>query len=460
MAGSADLCYTGDERDKKILMQTIQLPEKVSRILDILSGAGYEAYAVGGCVRDAILCREPGDWDITTNALPADIKRLFRRTVDTGIEHGTVTVMLGSDGFEVTTYRQDGDYSDHRHPDAVVFTASLEEDLRRRDFTINSMAYRPDTGLVDLFGGREDLTKRIIRCVGSPRERFDEDALRIMRALRFSAQLGFSLEPATREAIREFAPRLKLISRERIREELVKLLISPHPDRLLELSECGITAEIFPLWDVMLATEQNSPFHAFSVGVHTLKVVENTPAEPVLRLAALLHDCGKPACRTTGQGNRNHFFGHAEVSAKIAESFLKELRFDNRTINDVVRLVKVHDDRFPPTAKNVRREMNRVGEELFPSYLKLVLADARAKSSYGLEKTMQDYQQVCRLYEEIKAAGDCISLKDLAVRGSDLIAAGVKPGPEMGALLNRMLEDVLAEPRHNDKEYLLTRYAK
>ena len=440
-------------------MQTILLPEKVSRILSVLSGAGYEAYAVGGCVRDAILGREPEDWDITTNARPEEVKGLFRRTVDTGIAHGTVTVMLGSDGFEVTTYRQDGDYSDHRHPDAVVFTASLEEDLKRRDFTINAMAYRPETGLVDLFGGREDLEKRIIRCVGDPRERFDEDALRIMRALRFSAQLGFAIAPETREAIREFAPRLQLISRERIRVELVKLLVSPHPDRLLDLAECGITAEIFPLWDTMLATEQNSAFHLYSVGIHTLKVVENVPAEPVLRLAALLHDCGKPACKTTDMGSRNHFHGHAELGATIAEEFLKELRFDNKTIHDVVKLVKVHDDRFPPKRKNVRREMNRVGTELFPSFLKLVLADTLAKSNYALEETMHNYTLVCRLYEEITVAGDPITLKDLAVKGSDLIAAGMKPGPEMGEVLSRMLDDVLENPEHNQKEYLIEKYA-
>ena len=441
-------------------MQTILLPEKVSRILEVLAGAGYEAYAVGGCVRDAILGRVPGDWDITTNALPEEVKRLFRRTVDTGIQHGTVTVMLGAEGFEVTTYRQDGDYSDHRHPDGVVFTTSLAEDLKRRDFTINAMAYRPDTGLVDLFGGQEDLKRKVIRCVGDPRERFDEDALRIMRALRFSAQLGFKLDPKTREAIREFAPRLQLISRERIREELLKLLVSPHPDRLLDLAECGITAEIFPLWDTMLATPQSSAFHLYSVGVHTLKVVESVPSEPVLRLAALLHDCGKPACRTTDTGGRDHFFGHAQVGAKLAEEFLRDLRFDNKTIADVVKLILYHDDRYPAERANVRRQMNRVGEELFPSYLKLVLADNLSKSGYTLGDFMPLYQRICSLYEDIKAAGDPITLKDLAVKGSDLIAAGMKPGPEMGTVLNRMLEDVLGNPEHNSKSYLLGRYVR
>ena len=441
-------------------MQTILLPEKVSRILSVLSGAGYEAYAVGGCVRDAILGREPGDWDITTNARPEAVKALFRRTVDTGIAHGTVTVMLGSEGFEVTTYRLDGDYSDHRHPDEVVFTASLEDDLKRRDFTINAMAYRPETGLVDLFGGQEDLKKRVIRCVGDPRERFDEDALRIMRALRFSAQLGFSIDPETREAIREFAPRLQLISRERIRVELVKLLVSPHPDRLLDLAECGITAEIFPLWDTMLTTEQNSPFHQYSVGLHTLKVIENIPSDETLRLTAFLHDCGKPSCRTTDLGGRDHFYGHAAAGAKLAEEFLREYRFDNRTIADVVKLIQVHDDHYHGTRENVRREMNHVGVALFPAYLKLILADNLAKSRYALEEFMPRYERFCKLYNEVLQEGDPITLKDLAVKGSDLIAAGMKPGPEMGEVLNRMLDDVLGNPEHNHKEYLLSKYVR
>ncbi|MBQ6196997.1 MAG: CCA tRNA nucleotidyltransferase [Lachnospiraceae bacterium] len=441
-------------------MQTILLPEKVSRILNTLSAAGFEAFAVGGCVRDAILGRVPGDWDITTNALPEQVKALFRRTVDTGIAHGTVTVMLGSDGFEVTTYRLDGDYSDSRHPDKVTFTASLEEDLKRRDFTINAMAYHPEKGMIDLFGGQEDLQRRIIRCVGDPRERFDEDALRIMRALRFSAQLGFRIEEQTRAAIRAFAPRLQLISRERIHDEFLKLLLSPHPDRLLDLAECGITAQVFPLWDTMLETGQNSPFHQYSVGIHTLKVIESVPAEPVLRLAAFLHDCGKPACKSTDLGGRDHFYGHAEKSAEIAEDFLKEYRFDNKTIADVLLLIRVHDDHYHGTRENVRREMNRVGQELFPSYLKLILADNLAKSRYALEEFMPRYERFRKLYEEILQEGDPITLKDLAVKGSDLIAAGMKPGPAMGETLNRMLDDVLGNPKHNNKEYLLTQYVK
>ena len=441
-------------------MQTILLPEKVSRILNTLSAAGFEAFAVGGCVRDAILGRVPGDWDITTNALPEQVKALFRRTVDTGIAHGTVTVMLGSDGFEVTTYRLDGDYSDSRHPDKVTFTASLEEDLKRRDFTINAMAYHPEKGMIDLFGGQEDLQRRIIRCVGDPRERFDEDALRIMRALRFSAQLGFRIEEQTRAAIRAFAPRLQLISRERIHDEFLKLLLSSHPDRLADMAECGITAQVFPLWDTMLETAQNSPFHQYSVGVHTLKVIEGVPAEPVLRLAAFLHDCGKPACKSTDLGGRDHFYGHAEKSAEIAEDFLKEYRFDNKTIADVLQLIRVHDDHYHGTRENVRREMNRVGQELFPSYLKLILADNLAKSRYALEEFMPRYERFRKLYEEILQEGDPITLKDLAVKGSDLIAAGMKPGPAMGETLNRMLDDVLGNPKHNNKEYLLTQYVK
>ena len=314
--------------------------------------------------------------------------------------------------------------------------------------------------MIDLFGGQEDLQRRIIRCVGNPRERFDEDALRIMRALRFSAQLGFRIEEQTRAAIRAFAPRLQLISRERIHDEFLKLLLSPHPDRLADMAECGITAQVFPLWDTMLETAQNSPFHQYSVGIHTLKVIEGVPAEPVLRLAAFLHDCGKPACKSTDLGGRDHFYGHAEKSAEIAEDFLKEYRFDNKTIADVLQLIRVHDDHYHGTRENVRREMNRVGQELFPSYLKLILADNLAKSRYALEEFMPRYERFRKLYEEILQEGDPITLKDLAVKGSDLITAGMKPGPAMGETLNRMLDDVLGNPKHNNKEYLLTQYVK
>ena len=252
----------------------INIPQKAAQILKTLNAAGYEAYVVGGCVRDSILGREPGDWDITTSALPEQVKELFRRTVDTGIQHGTVTVMMDKEGFEVTTYRVDGEYHDGRHPDAVTFTRSLEEDLKRRDFTINAMAYHPEHGLVDLFGGMEDIGKRIIRCVGNPVERFTEDALRMLRAVRFSAQLGFTVEENTKAALARMSGNLEHVSAERIQTELVKLLVSDHPDYLRTAWETGLTREFLPEFDACMETEQNTPHHCYTVGEHILKVLQ------------------------------------------------------------------------------------------------------------------------------------------------------------------------------------------
>ena len=270
----------------------IELPERVKEILDTIMEAGYEAYAVGGCIRDSILGRKPNDWDITTSASPYEIKELFRRTVDTGIQHGTVTVMMDKEGFEVTTYRIDGDYKDGRHPSEVTFTASLKEDLRRRDFTINAMAYNEQNGLVDIFGGMQDIADGVIRCVGEPRERFSEDALRIMRAVRFSAQLGYQIEEKTKAAIEELAPTLKKISAERIQVELVKLVTSKHPEELLTAYETGITSVILPEFDLCMETEQHNPHHLYNVGMHTIHAMEVIPADKVLRLVSRYGEAG------------------------------------------------------------------------------------------------------------------------------------------------------------------------
>lgn len=283
----------------------INIPENAKKILDTMHAAGYEAYVVGGCVRDAILGREPGDWDITTNAAPLEVKGLFRRTIDTGIEHGTVTVMMGKEGYEVTTYRIDGEYEDGRHPNQVTFTRSLVEDMKRRDFTINAMAYNDEEGLIDKFGGEQDLKEGIIRCVGDARERFSEDALRIMRAIRFSAQLGFDIEESTKRAITELAPTLEKISAERIQVELVKLITSDYPGRMRDAYELGITKVIFPELDACMATEQNNWHHAYSVGEHIIRSVENIRPDKVLRLTMLMHDIAKPVTMTIDGWRRN-----------------------------------------------------------------------------------------------------------------------------------------------------------
>lgn len=436
----------------------ISLPEKVNKILTALHDAGFEAFAVGGCVRDSMLGKVPNDWDITTSAHPEDVKRLFRRTVDTGIQHGTVTVMLGSEGFEITTYRIDGEYEDARHPKEVTFTSSLREDLRRRDFTINAMAYSPQNGLIDYFDGLTDLRRGVIRAVGDPEERFREDALRIMRAVRFSAQLGYHIEENTRRAVRDMAPNLSKISAERIASELTRLLVSPHPEELRTMAETGITAVILPEFDICMATPQHNPHHCYSVGEHIIHAVAAVRADKVLRYTMLFHDLGKPACHTRDEEGIDHFKGHAAVSADMAHAIMKRLKFDNETLKQVETLVRYHDLAMEETSRSVRHGIAKVGEDLFPLLLEVKMADGAAQSEYRRVEKRRKVEAWRAIYEQILRDRSCISLRELAVRGGDLIAAGMKPGPEMGTVLHRMLEDVLDEPSHNQKEYLMRQY--
>ncbi|MCQ4773015.1 CCA tRNA nucleotidyltransferase [Lacrimispora saccharolytica] len=435
----------------------IQLPEKVKVIIQTLEAAGYEAYAVGGCVRDSVLGRIPADWDITTSALPEQVKELFHRTIDTGIEHGTVTVMMDKEGFEVTTYRIDGEYRDHRHPEQVNFTGELKEDLRRRDFTINAMAYNDRCGMVDAFGGIEDLKHGVIRCVGVAGERFEEDALRILRAVRFAAQLGFEIEKETADAARALAGNLKDISAERIQTELVKLLVSPHPEMLRTAYELGITRVVLPEFDVMMETPQHHPHHMYSVGEHTLKALEFTDPEKVLRLSVLFHDFGKPQTRTTVDGV-DHFHGHANVSAQETVRIMRRLKFDNATMDQVKRIVLYHDARPQPDERQIRRLLHRAGEDIFPGLFQVMGADILAQSEYRKIEKLVNLERVHQVYDEILKRKDCISLKNLQVTGKDLIAAGMEPGKKIGEILNQMLEDVLETPEHNEREYLLKNY--
>ncbi len=432
----------------------IALPRKVMMIINNLQLHGYEAYAVGGCVRDSILARRPEDWDITTSARPEEIKKLFRRTVDTGIEHGTVTVLIGKDSFEVTTYRIDGAYEDSRHPKEVRFTRNLEEDLRRRDFTINAMAYNEEVRLVDVFGGMKDLNHHLIRCVGDPRERFSEDALRILRAVRFSAQLNFPIEQETAEAVRELAPTLEKISAERIQTELVKLLVSPHPERLQDAYELGITKVILPEWDAMEGVEQNTPHHKYDVAQHTLHALKNVKRDKVLRLTMLFHDMGKPYMRTTDEQGRDHFKGHALVSEEIARKVMRRLKFDNDTVKKVARLVCYHDYRVEATPRNVRRAMNRIGVELFPYYLAVRMADAKAQSTYRRREKIENIVAMRQLYQQALLNEECVTLRQLAVSGRELMDLGMQPGRELGGMLNELLEYVIDDPKRNEKEIL------
>lgn len=433
----------------------IQLPEKVNRIITTLQKHGFEAYAVGGCVRDSFLGRVPGDWDITTSAAPEETKSLFARTFDTGIEHGTITVLLNGEGFEVTTYRIDGKYEDNRHPSKVQFTRSLSEDLLRRDFTINAMAYNEQDGLVDLFHGMEDLKKGVIRCVGNAEARFSEDALRILRAIRFSAQLGFEIEEETRQAIRKLAPNLSYISAERIQTELVKLLVSDHPDYLRTAWETGLTREFLPEFDACMETAQNTPHHCCSVGEHILKSLTEIENDRLLRITMLLHDIAKPVVKKTDENGRDHFKTHGPAGEKLAGKILRRLKFDNVTIRNTCRLIRYHDLRPTPDAEDVRRAVNLIGEELFPLYLKVQKADLLSQSTYRREEKLARLSGVTEVYQGILERGECTSLKTLAVSGKDLIKAGHPAGPALGALLERLLDCVLKDPTLNTKEKLL-----
>lgn len=436
-------------------MTQIQLPDKVRSIITKLESAGYEAYAVGGCVRDSLLGRTPSDWDVTTSAKPQQVKAIFRHTVDTGIRHGTVTVMLDREGFEVTTYRIDGEYEDSRHPKEVVFTANLIEDLKRRDFTINAFAYNDQSGIVDAFDGMEDLKRGVIRCVGAASERFGEDALRMLRAVRFSAQLGFTIAEETKAAIRALAPSLANISAERIQAELVKLLLSDNPDYMRDVYGLGITKVILPELDIAFATAQNNPHHQYTVGEHLMQSLRHTGADKSLRLATLMHDIGKPSVRTTDKEGIDHFQGHVEVSERMAVDILKRLKFDNDTIDKVQKYVRYHDYKPEPDARSVRRAISKIGEAYFPQVMELRRADTLAQSDYQRGEKLAQIDEVLRLYAQIMEKKQCISLKTLAITGNDLIALGVPKGRRIGEILNRLLDEVLQNPESNVHEYLI-----
>lgn len=405
----------------------IPLPDPVREILHKIHMAGFEAYAVGGCVRDSLMGRKPEDWDITTSALPDQIKALFPRTVDTGIRHGTVTVLWNRVGYEVTTYRIDGEYEDGRHPEQVSFTASLTEDLKRRDFTINAMAYNEEEGLVDAFGGREDLCRRRICCVGSPRKRFEEDALRMMRAVRFSAQLGFSIEENTLEAMGQMQGRLSMVSAERIQTELVKLLVSDYPGKLQTAYETGLLEVFLPELSSLWRKEGEERM------AHCLRSLRRVEAHKVPRLTILLYDCREP------------------------EAILKRLKFDNDTLGKVSRLLRCRQLWPDCTPASVRRAMVQVGPALYGQLLEVQAAELKEEGIPESEEKLQALQEIRRIYTGILEAGDCLDIRSLAVTGKDLIALGMKPGKEIGLVLNQLLQHVLEYPEDNTRERLLIR---
>ena len=436
----------------------ILIPTQAAEIIKTLSSHGYEAYAVGGCVRDSILGKTPSDWDITTSARPEQVKALFAKTIDTGIKHGTVTVMMDKTGYEVTTYRIDGLYEDHRRPNDVTFTTSLREDLMRRDFTINAMAYNDTDGLIDLFGGMDDLQNRVIRCVGNARDRFEEDALRMLRAVRFAGQLHFRIESSTREAIIACHNNLTDVSAERIQMELLKLLISDHPEVFREAYATGLTSVFLPEFDRMMDTGQKNPHHCYSVGEHTLHAVCMIEPNPVLRLTMLLHDVGKPATKTTDQYGIDHFYNHYKVGAEMSKEILKRLKFDNKTIQVVCQLISHHDIRFknPKTSgqRHVRKVIHSIGPNLFPYLLKVMEADVRSQSDYYQAEKLSILKETWESYEEILKKQDCLSLKDLKINGNQLKALGIREGKTIGAILKTLLSMVLEHPELNEYSYL------
>lgn len=414
----------------------IQIPSHVEYIIGKLNQNGYEAFAVGGCVRDTLLGRTPGDWDITTSARPEQVKALFRRTIDTGIQHGTVTVMLERTGYEVTTYRIDGEYEDGRHPRQVEFTSDLLEDLKRRDFTINAMAYSHETGIVDAFGGMEDLEKRVIRCVGEPMERFEEDALRILRAIRFSAQLDFSIEEKTREAITRIAPNLAKVSRERVQMELTKLLCSDHPEQICQVYETGISQYVSEEFSCL-------PWEKAEIS-------PALPKEKYVRWAAFLR-CACPMEQDSWQTDLScekaagkNFCEEREKAVRAGGKILRDLKLDNETIGRVKTLTSWCGEKLLPEAPSVRRAMSKMEPEVWDALVEL--------NQYG--------DEILCLTKEIRAAGDCLDLKHLAVNGRDLMSAGVRPGKDMGEILNRMLQEVLERPENNQKEILMSMFVK
>ncbi len=405
-------------------MVRIALPKDVKHIIDVLMENGYEAYAVGGCVRDSILGRVPGDWDITTSALPMQVKGLFRRTVDTGIQHGTVTVMLGRNGYEVTTYRIDGKYEDSRHPESVEFTPKLEEDLKRRDFTINAMAYNDEHGIVDIFDGVGDLQRKIIRCVGNAHDRFDEDALRILRAVRFSAQLGFGIEENTARAAKELAVNLKRISSERIHTEFNKMLKSPHPDYFSVADAIGIMEIVLPEYHVMSAEDK-----AF-VGALARECACQLPE----RYAAMLFMSGRYS---------------EEGPADTAKRVLKRLKLDNDTINTASMLLRFGMLEITDDEPRIRHIIYETGDKNI-----LRILDFRVAYEKCIGNDIADVRRMYDICNMIFERGDCVSLKNLAITGKELIAMGVPAGRQMGEILNSLLMLVLDNPQLNDREQL------
>lgn len=433
-----------------------RIPEDILKIINRINEKGYEAYIVGGSVRDMLLGRVPSDWDIATNAKPKDIKSIFSKTIDTGIKHGTITVSMENYDVEVTTYRKESVYSDKRRPDSVEFVENIYEDLRRRDFTINSIALKPEQGFIDYNNGIEDLKAKTIRCVGNPKERFGEDALRMIRAVRFAAQLGFDLETATLQAIKENAKNITDISSERIREEFKKILISSDVKRGIYLMEgTGLLKFILPELDDCIGLEQENPHHEFDVFKHTVTAVSNIEPKLHLRLIMLLHDIGKLYTKTIDEKGLGHFYNHEEVSAQLSEQILDRLRFDRIIKRKVVNLVRWHDYRLNADEKAIRRAINKMGREEFEDYLLIRDADIKAQSMKYMKTKLENQRKIGQIYQVIVQKNEPLTLKDLNIDGCDLKNLGVSEGEKIRLTLDFLMDKVLDNPFLNEKQTLI-----
>lgn len=439
----------------------IEMPEYIAESLKALETSGYEAYIVGGCVRDALLCRVPQDWDIATNATPDEVKACFSycRVLETGVKHGTITAIFNGGQADITTFRVDGDYNDNRHPDNVSFTNELEADLSRRDFTVNALAYNPKRGLVDCFGGTEDLKNRRIVCVGEAKARFSEDALRILRAVRFASTLGFRIDDTTVEAMNGLVFLLGNISSERIASELYKILTGVGVAEVL-WDYPHVFTQIIPELAVEIGFDQHTKYHHLDVWNHTIEAVKAAPPDLILRLVMLLHDCGKPNCFTLDDNGVGHFYNHANISAGLADEVLSRLRFDSHTRNEAVYLIKHHCDLLKPEGKYLKRILNKMGEETLRRLIKIKRADCAAQApAYRLER-IERLDAIDILVDEIIEQNQVFSLKDLAVDGNDLISVGFTKGKIIGDTLGALLELVMDGEAENTREALISHAEK
>lgn len=454
------------------------IPEGAKYIIDMFTQYGHQAYLVGGCVRDIILGRTPHDWDICTDATPERMELLVHcmniheketeeyfleygsvyikrniRTIPTGLKHGTLTIMIDNEAFEVTTFRCDGNYSDGRRPDNVSFTKDIVEDLKRRDFTINAIAYGAK-GFIDPFNGVDDIKKKIIRCVGNPYDRFNEDGLRIMRAVRFSAQLGFEIESCTRQAMNELVDNLDNVSNERINSELCKIMNSNHS--YLAIIHKDILCKIIPEFKECIDYNQNNPYHTYTLHKHTaVALIEAINPDLIVNLAILFHDIGKPRCCTIGKDGYFHFKGHGRISADMTEAIMKRLKFDNNTISKVKELVFYHDATFEVGKKYIKRWLNNIGEEQFRRLLKIRVADVKAQAFEYEKERIAKITDILMLLDEVLQEDECFTLKDLAINGRDLMQHGIPEGKTIGTILNTLLAMVIDGEISNDKDSLL-----